>query len=82
MKNSFFKFFITMFVVISLFALTACGGGGGGSSSNPVSPTPSTGAGSVKINLTNNGNPVNIAKEKAFLYTPEAALNAGINNLN
>ena len=84
MKNSFFKFFIAMFVVISIFALTACGGGGGGSSSsnNPVSPTPSTGVGSVKINLTNNGNPVNIAKEKAFLYTPEAALNAGINNLN
>ncbi len=37
MKNSFFKFFIAVFVMCSLFALTACGGGG--SSSDPVPTT-------------------------------------------
>ncbi len=84
MKNVFFNSLIAIFLVITICSLTACGGGGGGSSSsnNPVSPTPSAGVGSVKINLTENGNPVNIAKEKAFLYTPEAALNAGLKNLN
>ena len=48
MKNSFFKFFIAMFVVISLFALTACGGGGGGSSQLP--PTTAN----VKITIPGN----------------------------
>lgn len=30
MKNSFFKFTLTIFLIVSLLSLTACGGGGGG----------------------------------------------------